>query len=85
MEIGELYQLILLIVLVGMILGVGLVVLVNFSAATGVTGTLAATAIDNAVTALSPIGSTWIGLIVTVSILSIILTLVIRSFAMGGR
>lgn len=85
MEIEELYQLILLIVLVGMILGVGLVVLINFSTASGVAGTKAATALTNSIAALSPIGTTWIGLIVTVAVLSIILTLVIKSFAMGGR
>jgi len=58
MEIGELYQFILLIVLVSMILGVGLIVLGNFSTASGVTAD-AATAINGTIDALSPIGTTW--------------------------
>jgi hypothetical protein len=87
MEIGQLYQLVLLIVLCAMILGVGLVVLINFGKASGVAGTAADTAINNTISALTPIASTWLGLIVTVAVLSIILTLVVRSFAgsSGGR
>jgi len=81
MEIGELYQFILLIVLVSMILGVGLIVLGNFSTASGVTAD-AATAINGTIDALSPIGTTWMPLIVTVAVLAIILTMVIRSFNM---
>lgn len=81
MEIGELYQFILLIVLVSMILGVGLIVLGNFSTAAGVTPA-AATAINGTIDALAPIGTTWMPLIVTVAVLAIILTMVIRSFNM---
>lgn len=84
MEISQLYQLVLLVVLCAMILGVGLVVLTNFTDATGVIGTSAATAINATIDALTPIASTWLSLIVTVAVLSIILTLVIRSFATGG-
>lgn len=81
MEIGDLYQFVLLLVLIGMILGVGILVLDNFSSSTGVTST-ASTAINATRDALTPIASTWLPLIVTVSVLAIILTLVIRSFAM---
>jgi hypothetical protein len=85
MEIGQLYQLVLLLVMVGMILGVGIVVLANFMGATGVTGTAAAAPINATINALAPIATTWLSLIVTVSVLAIILTLVIRSFSGGGR
>ena len=84
MEIGELYNFVLLIVLVGMILGVGLIVLGNFSVTSGITST-ASTAINNTILAMTPIASTWLPLIVTVSVLAIILTLVIRSFGAGRR
>ena len=80
MEVGELYQFVLLLVLIGMILGVGILVLDKFAASSGVT-TTAATAINNTRDAITPIGSTWLPLIVTVAVLAIILTLVIRSFA----
>ena len=83
-EIGQLYQLVLLLVLVGMILGVGVLVLDKFATTSGVTS-VAATAINDTRDAITPIASTWLPLIVTVAILAIILTLVIRSFAMGGR
>ena len=80
MELGDLYQFVLLLVLIGMILGVGILVLDKFAASSGVTST-AETAINATRDAISPIASTWLPLIVTVAILAIILTLVIRSFA----
>lgn len=80
MNVGDLYQFVLLIVLIGMLLGVGVVVLDNFASSTGVTAT-AGLAINNTRDALTPIASTWLPLIVTVAVLAIILTLVIRSFA----
>ena len=85
MEIKDLYQLVLLLVLVGMILGVGILVLDNFTNTTGITSS-ASTAINNTRDALAPISTTWLPLIVTVAVLAIILVLVIRSFAgAGGR
>jgi len=80
MEVGELYQFVLLLVLIGMILGVGILVLDKFASSSGVTAT-AATAINATRDAMSPIATTWLPLIVTVAVLAIILTLVIRSFA----
>ena len=84
MDIGDLYQFVLLIVLVGMILGVGILVLDSFAGTSGVS-TTAATALNNTRDAMTPIASTWLPLIVTVAALAIILALVIRSFAMRGR
>ena len=79
MEIGQLYQFVLLIVLVGMILGVGVIVLDNFSGSTGVSATASST-INSTRDALTPIATTWIPLIVTIAALAIVLVLVIRSF-----
>jgi len=83
MNVGELYGFVLTVVLVGMILGVGLIVLGNFSTATGVTAK-AGVAINGTIDAISPIATTWLPLIVTVSVLAIVLALVIKSFA-GAR
>jgi hypothetical protein len=83
MEFNQLYSFVLMIVLVGMLLGVGIVVLDNFAASTGVTSK-AATAINATRDALTPIATTWLPLIVTVAVLAIILTLVIRSFGGGS-
>lgn len=80
MEIGQLYQLVLLLVLVGMILGVGVLVLDSFGTSSGVTAA-ASEVINDTRDAISPIATTWLPLIVTVAVLAIILTLVIRSFA----
>ena len=63
-----------------MILGVGILVLDKFAQSAGVTDT-AATAINATRDAMTPIATTWLPLIVTVAVLAIILTLVIRSFA----
>ena len=67
-----------------MILGVGLIVLGNFSTSSGV-GETASTAINNTISAMTPIASTWLGLIVTIAVLAIILGLVIKSFGGAGR
>jgi len=84
MEVRDLYNFVLLIVLIGMILGVGLIVLSNFSTSTGV-GSTASTAINNTISAMTPIASTWLSLIVTIAVLAIILGLVIKSFGGAGR
>ena len=83
MEVAELYQFVLLIVLVGMILGVGVLVLDKFSQSSGI-GATTLNVLTNTTDALAPIATTWIPLIVTIAALAIILTLVIRSFR-GGR
>ena len=81
MELNQLYQFVLLIVLVGMIIGVGVLTLDKFSTSSGVTAT-ASSAINSARSEVAGIATNWLGLIVTVAILSIVLFLVVRSF--GG-
>jgi len=76
MNIGDLYPVILTLVLVGMILGVGLLVLSKFSEQVGGD---AGTAINGTITALDDF-VTWIPVIVVVVAASIILGLVVRSF-----
>lgn len=80
MEINELYSFALLIVLVGMLIGVGVLALDKFSTTSGVT-TAAVTAINAARDAVSGIATTWLSLIVTIAVLSIIMVLVIRGFS----
>ena len=84
MEVGELYQFVLLIVLVGMILGVGIWVLDKFTESSGLSAT-SNTTIQAARDSLTPIATTWLPLIVTVAALAIVLTLVIRSFSGAKR
>lgn len=84
MELNNLYQFVLLIVLVGMILGVGVLTLDKFSVSSGITDP-AGDAINATRTELAKIATDWIGLIITVVVLAIILFLVIRSFGAGGR
>jgi len=84
MEINQLYQLILLLVLSGMILGVGVLTLGKFATTSGIT-TKAAESLNSTIDALDPIASDWMPLIVTVAVLAIVLTLVVRSFAIRSR
>jgi hypothetical protein len=84
MEVGGLYQFVLLIVLVGMLVGVGVLALDKFSQASGVT-TAAATAINASRTEVGAISTTWLGLIVTIGVLAIIITLVVRGFGGSTR
>lgn len=83
MKIGDLYNLVLVLGLVAVVTGIVLIILANLSAQTS---GAAGTAINNAITAISAITNTWLGLIVTVSILILLLALVIRGIAnQGGR
>jgi len=84
MEVGSLYQFVLLFVLVGMLVGVGVLALDKFSAASGVT-TAAQTAINATRLEISNIATVWLGLIITIGVLAIIITLVVRSFGGAGR
>jgi len=85
MEVGDLYQFVLMVVLVGMILGVGIIVLDNFSGASGASDKVT-DAINASRDALTPIATTWLPLIVTIAVLAIILGLVINSFGgFGGK
>jgi len=82
MEVNELYQFVLLLVMIGLIIGVGVLVLDKFKDANS-TSVQANTTLDSVVSAITPIASTWLPLVVTIVILSIILTLVIRSFVIN--
>lgn len=84
MDVSALYTFVLTLVLVGMIVGVGLLVLDKFSGAV-TAGSAAANATQETITAIAEIPSTWLGLVVTIVVLAIILTLVIRSFTGGGK
>ena len=84
-DVSGLYNFVLLLVLIGLVVGIGLVVLTNFEASTAVSGA-SSTALNNTISAIADIPGTWLSLIVTVAVLAIILTLVIRSFGgMGSR
>jgi uncharacterized membrane protein len=85
MEINELYSFVLMLVLIGFVLGVGILALDKFSSSSGVTAT-AGTAINNTRAEIAKIPSDWLGLIVTIVVLAIIFTIVVRSFSAGrGR
>ncbi len=83
-ELQNLYGFVLMLVLIGLIIGVGVLILDKFAATSGLTDTTIS-AINDARDAITPIASTWLTLIVTIVILAIILTIVIRSFAVRGR
>lgn len=84
MEIKDLYQFVLLLVLIGLILGVGVLTLNKFQATAGLNNETIAV-LANVTDALKPIASDWMPLIVTIAVLAIILTLVITSFGAVGR
>jgi hypothetical protein len=79
MDISDLYNFVLLLVLVGLIVGVGVLVLDKFGATSGVTDD-AETAINDSRDAIGGIATDWMALIVTIGVLAIILGLVLRSF-----
>ena len=81
MELGQLYQFVLMLVLVGMVIGVGVIALDNFAGVSGLS-TGAKAAIGNVSAAISSIATSWLGLIVIIVILAIIVVIMVRSF--GG-
>ena len=84
MNIGNLYQFVLVLVLVGMLVGVGVLALDKFGSTSGVSST-AATAINASRDAVGAVSNTWLTLIVTIGVLAIIITLVITGFSGRGR
>ena len=84
MQVGELYQFVLMVVLIGLVLGVGVLVLGKLSVSSGITAS-SSSVLNNTIDAVSPIASTWLPLIVTIAALAIILALVIRAFGNSAR
>ena len=84
MNVSELYQFVLLLVLIGLIIGVGALVLDKFASTAGVSHG-AEVSLNASRDALAPIATDWMPLIVTVAVLSIILTLVVGSFMLSKR
>lgn len=84
MGLNELYNFVLVLVLVGMLVGVGILALDAFATSTGVSAAAAA-AINATRDAIATIATTWMGLIVTIGVLAIVITLVIRGFGGGDR
>ena len=69
-----------MIVLVGLILGVGVLTLDKFEQVSAMTSNTSLI-LNASRDAISPIASSWMPLIITIAVLAIILTLVIKSFA----
>lgn len=83
MEIGDVYKLAIVVVLIVMIVGVGILTLDKFAATSGLSAG-AINALTNGSAALAEIPKTWLGLIITISVLAVIVGLVIGSFAGGA-
>ena len=83
-QVQDLYGFVLSLVLIGLILGVGLITLSKFGATSAIT-TDASTAINDTISALKDIATSWFSLIVTIVVLAIVLGLVLSSFGGGGR
>jgi hypothetical protein len=79
MEFGELYNFVIVCVLIGVVLAVGVLLLDKLGATSGLTKT-AQTALNNTRDSITPIASTWLPLIVTFAVLALILGLVVRGF-----
>jgi len=84
MNIGNLYQFVLIIVLVGMLVGVGVLALDKFGATSGIT-TSAETAINASRDAVGEVATQWMSLIVTIGVLAVIIGLVVGGFYISGR
>jgi len=79
MEVGQLYQFVLLLVLVGVIIGVGTLILDKMAQSTGIADQ-AELALNQSRDEVSGIATNWLGIIVIVVVAAIILGLVMTSF-----
>ena len=79
MEVGQLYQFVLLLVLVGIVIGVGTLVLDKFAISSGITEA-ASDAINSTRAEVTGIATNWLGIIVIVVVAAIVLGLVMSSF-----
>ena len=79
MEVGDLYKLVLAIVMIALILGTGILLLGKFMEANNMSAA-ANTSLTASINALAPIGSSWLPLVVTIAALSIVLSLVLSAF-----
>lgn len=84
MGIEGLYSFILLLVLVSMVTGIGVLLLDKLAATSSITAT-ANTSVIAARDAVSGIATSWLSLIVTIAVLSLVLGLVIAGFSGYGR
>lgn len=84
MGIGDLYQFVLVLVLVGMLVGVGVLALDKFGSTTGITSK-AQEAINASRDAVGEVSITWMSLIVTIGVLAIIIGLVVGGFYLANR
>jgi hypothetical protein len=96
MDLKDLYSVILVLILVAVLLGLGLTVLGKMSASCAintnlngtcttvenVTASSSETAINNSITAIADIPSTWLGIIVIVVVAVIVIGLLVRN--LGG-
>jgi hypothetical protein len=78
MELGQLYPVILALVLVGMILGVGILILDKFGGSSGISAA-ASLAINQTRDAIATF-ATWMGIIVVIVAAAIMINLVVSSF-----
>ncbi len=84
MELGGLYNFVLIMVIVGMLVGVGVLGLDKFAYAAGSTSNAAA-AINYSRNAVAEIATNWMSLIVTIAVLALIIGLIVGGFAMYQR
>ena len=80
MEVGDIYSLIFALIIIGVLLGVGFMILGSFQSTTGLPANSVA-AINATQNALLQIPNTWLSIIVLVAVASIVITLLVRSFA----
>ncbi len=83
MQLGDLYNMVLLLIMVGILVGIGVLALDKLGGSTGITP-VAQLAINGTRDAISPIGTVWMSLIVTISVLGIIMSIVLLSFGIRG-
>ena len=84
MELGALYQFVLIIVLVAILVGVGVLIIDKFSTTSGVTSAAQAS-LNSGRDALTTINTSWLSIIVLVGVMAVIIGLVIGSFVMKSR
>jgi hypothetical protein len=85
LELGGLLPAVMVLVLLSVVIGIGLVVMQQFSAVAGASSQTAGTAINNSITAIATIPNNWMTIIVLIVVFSIIIALLVGAFMYFGR
>lgn len=82
--LSNLFQAVLLLVMVSIVVGLGVIVLSNMQGISGISS-VAANALGNGSAAIATVSTTWLSIIVIVVVVGLIISILLASFAFNKQ